>query len=196
MKKILALCMLGAFAFNANAAFISGPDIIAAPLSVEDDTTVNTHQQGFNEQQNVTLTSDLAVDGGTISAGTVVSSHMIFLNSKGTTDIFDANEIWKFDGDILGVMSDVGGTLEAASNSLFAAPGTTYPGAFANRGLEGGGDGYTVVGNTLTLSMHVTEPGDWIRVITVAAVPEPSTYLLFGLGIFGLIAVRKRAQKS
>jgi len=28
------------------------------------------------------------------------------------------------------------------------------------------------------------------------AVPEPSTYLLFGLGLFGLIAVRSRSKKS
>ena len=31
--------------------------------------------------------------------------------------------------------------------------------------------------------MRVTEPGDWIRVITATNVPEPSIFLLFGTAL-------------
>ena len=65
---------------SAHALLLTGQDIIAAPASTADDSpgAENTHQQGFNEMQNVYLTGDLAVDGGNILADTWVSSHMIF----------------------------------------------------------------------------------------------------------------------
>jgi len=82
----------------------------------------------------------------------------------------DANVEWIFDGPILGVMSDAGGTLEAASSGILGATGTTYPGAFSARGMEGG-DSYSVAGNQITVTMTASEPGDWIRVVTADTPP-------------------------
>ncbi len=182
MKKIVVaalvmavalLAVLANIAGQARAELIAGQDIIAAPASIVDDPpgAVNTAQQAFNEQQGVTLPANLAVDGGFIPAGTVVDSHMIFLNTDGPTEASDQGVLWTFDGPVLGVMSDGTGALEVASSALLGAVGTTYPAApFPARGLEAGDplDNYTVAANTITVGMHVTEPGDWIRVVTSA----------------------------
>jgi hypothetical protein len=144
--------------------------IIPVPTSVVDDRpgAENAYQQGFDEAQNITLTSDLQVDNGVIPAGTVVSSHMIFLNSPSTYRKQDKNIDWVFDGKILGVMSDYYGRLEKASDAQLGAPGTIYPLPFIARGLEGS-DVYQIIGNTLRISMYVAEPGDWVRVVTEAS---------------------------
>ncbi|WP_158262661.1 PEP-CTERM sorting domain-containing protein [Photobacterium sanctipauli] len=161
-----------------------------APGSVVDDNPgqENTAQQGFDERQNVLLTQLLEVDGGSISAGTSVSSHMIFLNSDGRQRITHHNVDWVFDGLILGVISQRNGNREDISNYL-GHPDTIYPGSFRNRGFERR-DSYELLNdNTLRVNMRVREPGDWIRVIT--AVPEPATLGLFCMSLLGL-GLRRR----
>lgn len=191
----------------ASAALVSSTNvggIIAAPVSVEDDAATNTQMEGFDEAQGVLLASDLTVDAGTISSGMTVDSHMIFLNSQGSTRIAEDNVTWTFDGPILGVMSDTGGTLEAATSALLGAAGTTYPAAFSNRGLEGNSglgsgasDGYAWAGNQLGVDMTVTEPGDWIRVVTKApsnGVPDSplgTGMVAFALTL-GMVAARRQ----
>ncbi|MDO6496672.1 PEP-CTERM sorting domain-containing protein [Photobacterium sanguinicancri] len=207
MKKltIAALVTSSLFAANASATIMSvssgtssagvSGQIIAAPGLVTDAAVTNQAQQGFDEQQLVSLAADLAVDGGTIAQGTNVASHMIFLN-KATSESGVLSHIgveWMFDGQILGVMSDSGGNLEAASNALLGAAGTIYPGAFGARGMEGS-DSYTIDGDKLTVTMRVTQPGDWIRVIT--DVPEPASMALFGLGLMGLGFSRRRKNNA
>jgi hypothetical protein len=193
---LLFLC----FALSANATLIgvnavtsSAGDmaaIIAAPPDIGDDAATNTAQQGFNELQGVTLVANLPVDGGVITPQTV-NSQMIFLNSEGDTTLNHIGVDWTFDGIILGVMSDTGGTLEAGSNSILGALGTTYPGAFSLRGFESN-DSYSGIGtNVLTVNMNVIEPGDWIRVVT-APIPEPGTILLLGSGILGIAVAGRR----
>lgn len=201
MKKIFVTSIvLGLFVLFTNNAFallVYGQDIIAAPASVYNDApgAENNHQQGFNEMQNVVLEFDIDVDEGIITAGTVVNSHMIFLNTP-ETDIVttDPDVQWIFDGIILGVMSDNYGVMEAATNSILGAPGTLYPGSFNDRGLELTGvnnpDSYTVSGNSIIITMSVNEPGDWIRVIT-APVPVPGSFLLLGSAMIGFAGFRR-----
>jgi len=157
--------------------------LAAAPLVVLDSMATNTGQQGFNEMQNVLLAMDLAVDGGIITAGTWVSSQMIFLNQELDTAnglLTHEGVVWTFDGLVLGVMSDEMGTLEDDSTGILGAPGTVYGGPSDNRGLEGD-DTYVVFGNTVNVSLFVRQPGDWIRVVTAAVVPEPTTFLVWGV---------------
>lgn len=206
-KTLLAISgtiALGMIAIPAQAAIVgvgNGGRIISAPDSVFDDAPgVEDADEmlGFDERQNVLLTDDLQVDNGFIAAGTRVNSHMILLNTPGSgwTTLEDIE--WTFNGRILGVMSDFNGTLEAASNSILGAPGTAYPGSFRGRGLGGGSpiDTHSGVGtNTLTVTMRVREPGDWIRVVT--AVPEPLTILGSATALgFGALFKREHSKKQ
>lgn len=153
---------------TAQAALTGGQDIISAPASIDDDAPAaeNTAQQAFDEAQDVTLSAPLRCDDGVvIPAGTRVNSHMIFLNTPDSGTTYDNGVTWEFDGDVICVMSDADGNLEAASNAELGAPGTTYPGAFAARGMENA-DTYQINGNEITVDMGVSEPGDWIRVVT------------------------------
>lgn len=188
---VTALLLLALFFTNTSlAALVSGPDIIMAPSSVIDDSpgAENTNQQAFNERQHVILPNDISVDGGIISSGTLINSHMIFLNTPSITQVSTLNIEWAFDGKILGVMSDVSGVLESNSNSVLGAIGTTYPGSLGGRGLEGN-DIYSVFDNTITISMIVSEPGDWVRVVT--AVPIPAALWLFMSGLVSISCFRK-----
>ncbi len=219
IRSAIAVSFLICGASQAGAAIVSVNDVLSsqglpalvvdAPASVADDApgAENAAMWGFNEVQGFTLLSDLAVDGGFVAAGTRVSSHMIFLNTAGNgltkhgTDGAGAVE-WTFDGNILGVMSDKTGKLEAASSGFLGAPGTFYPGAFNARGFESNSaartnDFYTVsaiFGNVLEVGMEVTEPGDWIRVITAAPtpVPLPAAAWMLLAGLAGLAAAGRR----
>ncbi len=210
---VLGLCLIAPPA-NASLISVTGPDsllgappaIISAPSDVTDDAAYNFGMEGFDEQQGVTLPVAIYVDGGGfIPAGTVVDSHMIFLNTgpdNNTTLNKHFNVHWTFTGTILGVMSDYSGSYEVASTPYLGAIGTIYPtAAFAARGLEtnvgssGPDDGYQVFSSGLTVGagMAVTEPGDWIRVVTTH-VPEPFTVtmLLLAGGYIGLLTYRKK----
>lgn len=196
---LLAICMslfLIVGAAPANALLIGGPDIIAAPGSVIDDApgAENYYQQAFDEAQDVYLTRDIAVDGGTLLEGLWVDSHMIFLNTPDHSLARD-RQTWVFDAPIIGVMSDYSGSLETASNDLLGAPGTFYPGSFPARGMEGA-DSYTISGNSIEVFMAVTEPGDWIRVVTEQQpIPEPGTILMMGVGLASLVGLRRKSRK-
>jgi len=178
----------------------TAPAIISAPTDALDDFVTNTGMQGFNEAQGVVTTVAHLIDGGgSIPIGTLVDSHMIFLNSLGLDAINHSGVVWTFDNPIIGVMSDINGQLEADSTFWLGAGSTNYTVGddgqappFLYRGMEGG-DSYTLLtANTLKVRMGVTEPGDWIRVVTVVPVPGAVLLGMIGLSVAG-VKLRKHA---
>lgn len=198
--KLLTALSLILFTLQAHSALVSGPDIIAA-VSIQEDSPTNTHQQGFDENQSVLINRNIQVDQGIILAGTLVSSHIIFLNTANNQFAADL-QTWEFDTDILGIMSDRQGRKMARSNDLFApfndyftSQNNSLPFKFA--GLESNSDYYSFNGRFLDLYMQVTEPGDWIRVLTVgqppvSQVPLPGAVWLFGSCLLGLASMRRK----
>ncbi len=193
-------CLAATSAAQATVISVSGSGlIIGAPAFIgNSDNPLSTHQQGFNERQGVTLIGPLPVDGGSVgAAGMLIDSHMIFFNQSGTGPL-STTAIWTFSGTILGVMSDINGTLEAASSGFLGAPGTLGypgPGGFTSRGMESD-DGYSGVGTTsLTVRMNIAQPGDWIRVITVRTPDAGNTAILLALALLGLPALRRFSNR-
>ncbi len=196
VKHLAAVAALLLGGTTASAATVSSTGDfleIAAPASVTNAApSSNSNIFYFNEVQNYTLSSALTTDTGVLAAGTRVDSHLFFHNRVGG-GVNTLSGTLTFATAILGTMSDINGGLLDASDFL-GAVGTTYQSGFANRGLESN-DSLSFIGDTVTASLVVSQPGDWVRVVTVAAIPVPASILLLPLGLGALGAIRRRRRK-
>ncbi|MEL7082473.1 MAG: VPLPA-CTERM sorting domain-containing protein [Pseudomonadota bacterium] len=205
---IAATTMFAGTVQAATISVVSGDGaVIAAPGRVSNTTPADsTTIFAFNEAEGVILANDLdAVTGMstvadptptsvTIGAGTAVDSHLVIFNSDAGRTQVNAMATFSFSQAILGLIIDGAGL--AATNGELGAEGTSYG---ALDGLELGpnanSDEFEVVGNTLFLNLTVTQPGEWVRVITAspAVVPVPAAgfVLLGGLGALTLVRRRR-----
>lgn len=200
-KKFLTALAATFIAGSVSAATVSSTGDfleIPTPAEVKNGTpSSNDNILYFNELQGVTLGAALTTDTGTIAAGTRVDSHMFLLNRVSGKSLTALTGTLTFATEILGTMSQTNGGNLVASDFL---GGTTTYTNFKNRGLENSGkyaDSISLIGtNTISASLYVTQPGDWVRVVTVAAVPVPASILLLPLGLGALGAVRRRRNKT
>lgn len=140
----------------------------------------------MDEAQNTVLAATVAVDGGSVAAGTSVDSHLLWFDPKISQRV---QASVTFSGRILGVIITQSGLL--ATNDLLGLAGVTY---LMPRlvGLEGA-DLFSINGNVLMVDWRASTPGDHIRVIT-ATVPVPAAGGLLALGLLGLAAMRRRKR--
>ncbi|HTU36136.1 MAG TPA: PEP-CTERM sorting domain-containing protein [Candidatus Acidoferrum sp.] len=136
------------------------------------------------------------VTATTTTGKTITGSYL--LSTSGTTDSIGA---WSFNLSALG-LSNISGT----SGSIFDVLSVDALG-FTDTGVNGGTDLYFAVLNPSTSSsgdLGVLTWGTWnLSVISVdltptgptATTPEPSSWLLFGLGIAALLAMMRFGQR-
>jgi len=211
MKKQMFLSCGAALSFSA-AAFGSivgtggSAELIAAPADARlNALTSSTAIRVWNEQQFVTLTSGLTVNASlpglyngpadlinaVVPAGTVISSHYVHFDSPGGTAA-NATGAIRFDGDIIGVIC-IGDTASEhfLDDSDFLSSGTLYGDALEARGMELSNNEFFRIGadrRNIEFSMRISNPGDFIRIITV---PAPSCAALGGL-TFAFASRRRR----
>jgi hypothetical protein len=180
---LAVLAAVGASTAVAAITSTSGAVVkIPPPASVVDGALESdTEIRAFDEQQCVTLASDLQLDvtpgggPGVVPAGTSVSSQFLHFDPTGGSLVTLSGSITT-DAPVLGVITSAANL--NASDSL-GAPGTTYP-SNAQRGLEPPGpapaDGDSAAisaSNTVTVSLKDQFHFDQIRVISECPPPPP-----------------------
>ena len=212
MKKIFFFLLIFLFLWviNLSASIISWSDSIEK-TSEPNDLSLGAYESSeyirvFDEKQNYVLEEDLYVDlfvttggifdseddltFGTIPAGTHINSHLVHFDPIGyNTTILEGSIT--FDQKIIGVILK----LDSLQNSDFLGFADTFDDGNL-RGLElWGQDWFEISDDLKTLSMHLytNVQLDNIRILT--EVPIPSTLLLLGSGLFGLVGMRKRFKK-
>ena len=225
MKKYLfaSLCLTVLFASQASATIVSGvvTDNLAADDSFEqgghfvnlgasyngtvgNDTFQDPNLYGFDEGQNILISTPLAVNiladgiGGEMGSGflddVIVASHYIFFDPAGATT--QTGSVL-FDSDILGVITS---TTNLANSDFLISNAVTYlnPGL---RGLESG-DHANITGlRELSVNWRASTPGDYVRVLTAfspgaSAVPVPAAVFLFAPALLGFMGLRRKVKNT
>jgi hypothetical protein len=168
----LAATSAGATIFGTAPAFVQ---ILPAPASVAlNGIESDLNLMAFNERQCFQAPGGgIATDQGVIPAGTWVSCH--FLHGDPVTTLMLNGQV-VFSGPILGVISSSAGLDATDPVAMCGVPGTVYPTALAQRGLEAA-DAYAIVAGGFGINATMNVPAnaflDQIRVITRCCPANP-----------------------
>jgi hypothetical protein len=196
---IISGTVTGGTALTAGGVFDKLTVPLANPFGPLDSVGSDNFQSpdlfGFDEDQNILLSSPLVIDVGAspIAAGTVVASHYIFFDPGPTENVIGTVD---FDSPVLGIITSTG---DLAASDFLANTGVNYLNP-ANRGLEAG-DSVTISGpDQILFNTTASSPGDYVRVLTAAspaaASPEPGTLQLAALFLaaLGVVTTSKRLR--
>jgi hypothetical protein len=201
---------------TASAAVVACEVTTTPPNPVQADPN-NGLLLAWDEQQNLTLASDLRIDrvadetapfireeNGAffIVAGTIVSSHYLQWDPLGSSGTVEGTV--NLDSTVYGFITDTGRL--ADTDALLGLPGFDYN-DFGARGLEAQ-DFIEFAGSSVNVRWTASSPGDWTRLLTAfspgggdggngggnggSSVPEPSTLGLLVAGLLGTLAARRR----
>jgi hypothetical protein len=184
MKKVLIGLALSATALFASAAPV-------APTATL--TGGGIHTNTFAEFTGSTVGSNDMPTGALYwfyegSSGGY-DSYLLMFDPVNVTG--KVNATVTFAGNVFATFTNKAGLI---ASSAYQNAGVTYDWKKLS-GLEGK-EALTVTGNAISFKWTASSPGDYVRVLTVSAVPEPETYalLLAGLGIMGAAVRRKKKQ--
>jgi hypothetical protein len=198
---LLAFANLTGSAGQLNASIVTlgsdfqdltnSPPSSVVPGALESDTQIRI----FAENSGVTVTSQPGLTNGTLVDSFFI--HWDPANNGANNEVDFSNGSVTFSQNILAVYSSDANL--NSTDSSFGLAGTTYP-VGGQRGTRPNGgeilDAFSFSGSTLTISKLYTENMgiDQLRVITVSAVPEPTSLVMFGLAMVG-VARRRRSQR-
>ncbi|MGH7244123.1 MAG: hypothetical protein ACREJD_11970 [Phycisphaerales bacterium] len=209
-KYFVAACAAGSIASLAGAGIIGTAgqvSQIAQPLDAQLDVLTNTTSAYcWNEAQDVALSQNVWVNAYTpgnysipahltdiqIVAGTMVRSHYIHFDAPpgGSGSI---QGFVKFDRPIIGVIVlNTPGSRHLDDSDFLGAP-TLFTHNENFRGLEMSIDSFFISASldTLQFSMGISQPGDFIRVLTAGDIPTPGS---LGVAGFGLLLASRRKR--
>jgi hypothetical protein len=194
-SKIIAAMALAFASHGVHASIVGGANFInltgGEPVSSPGAYQDNFNAFGWDEVTGVTLGGLVGyVDYNiSVASDTLVDSHFIGFDPLAHTSV---SASITFSTAILGVIyTDY--SLYVTDGAL-GLPTVAYFNP-AHLGLEMI-DTFSVSGNTITFfDAHARVPGDFMRVIT-AAVPEPSTYAMMGLGLAGVMFATRRQRRA
>ncbi|OXU15429.1 hypothetical protein [Sedimentisphaera salicampi] len=164
MKKIFFTAFLLIAAAPCFSEIVGGSvTVISPPLNTGEDNHQIDELLGFNERQNVTLQSELALDypNANIPAGATVSSHYIIYDPQDQANITGTVVT---DEQVAGLIYE---TDKLNASDFLGLPGTNYLNP-SMRGLESGDSASIDETYTVSFDLGASTPGDYARIITAS----------------------------